>query len=114
LVNVLTIRRGPRAPLVSVHRTELAVRVRPLVPDRDFVLVEVADVRIAAKEPKQLDDDRAEVHLLRRHERKAGAEVETELAAEKAEGAGAGAVGFRRPVVEDVADEFEVLLHAPF
>src|SRR5947209_14688158 len=105
---MLTIRRRPGAPLISVNRTELAVRVRPFVPDRDFVFVEIADVRLTSEEPQQLHDDRAEMDFLRRHQRKSGAEVEAKLAPENTECAGAGAVGFRRAVLEDVADEVQV------
>ena len=41
----------PRAPLLAVDGTELAVFVRPLVPDRDLILLEILNVGIAAQEP---------------------------------------------------------------
>jgi hypothetical protein len=53
------------------------------------------------------------MQLLRRQQRKSGGEIEAELMTEDAARAGAGAIGFLRAVIEDVADEREVLLHKP-
>ena len=47
LINRLTGRSGPGAPLVSVHGTQFAFFVRPFVPDADAVLLEVSDIGIA-------------------------------------------------------------------
>ena len=113
LVDVPAVGGRPRAPLLPVHRAELAALVGPLVPDRDPALLEPAHVRVAAQEPEELADDRADVHLLRRHEREAVGQVEPHLVAEDAERAGARAVGLRDPVVEHALQEVEVLLHAP-
>ena len=84
LVDVPSVRRRPAPPLHPVHGAEVAVRVRPLVPDRHPVLLEPADVRLAAEEPQELVGDRAEVHLLRRHEWEALGQVEAHLVAEHA------------------------------
>src|SRR5674476_973910 len=54
LVDVLPVRGGPRPPLDAVHGAELAVLVRPLVPDRHTVLAQPADVGLPAQEPQQL------------------------------------------------------------
>src|SRR6266568_4075234 len=53
LVDGARVGRGPRAPLLAVNRSELAALVRPFVPDRDAVLLEVLDVGVAAQEPEQ-------------------------------------------------------------
>src|SRR5690349_5735898 len=76
LIDGFAVRSRPRAPLLTVDGTELAALVGPLVPDRNAVLVEIADVGVASQEPQELVDDRAQVQLLRRHERKALAQVE--------------------------------------
>ena len=55
LVDMAAVGRRPAAPLHAVDGPELAVRVRPLVPDRDAVLLQPADVRVAAQEPEELD-----------------------------------------------------------
>src|ERR1051325_4323005 len=111
LIDVPPIRRRPRAPLIAVHRPELAVRIRPFIPDRDLVLVEKTDVRLPGEKPQQLVDDRAQMHLLRRQQRKPALELEAQLMPEHAQRARARAIRFRSAVVEDVANEREVLLH---
>ena len=95
----------------AVDRAELAVCVGPLVPDRDAVLVEIADVGVAAQEPEQLVDDRFEVQLLGGDEREAGTEVEAHLVAEDRQRAGAGAVALLRAVGEHMFHQVEVLAH---
>ena len=113
LVDVAPVRGRPGAPLVAVDRTEVAVLVGPLVPDRDAAVLEPLDVGVAAQEPQQLGEDRAGVHLLGRDQREAGGEVEPHLVAEDAAGPGAGAVALLDAVVEDPGEEVEVLLHPP-
>src|SRR4029077_7251027 len=92
LIDVRAICRRPGAPLVSVDWPEVSVRVGPLVPDGDLVLVQEANVRIPSEKPKQLVDDRAKVQLLCGQQRKPVAEVEAHLVAKDAERSGAGAV----------------------
>ena len=92
LVDVAPIRGDPVAPLLAVDRAEVAILVRPLIPNRDFAVLQPADVSVAAQEPQQLDDDRAEVKLLGREHGEALREIEAHLRAEHAERAGAGAV----------------------
>ena len=82
LVDVASVGRRPAAPLVAVDRAEVAVRVRPLVPDRDAVGLEVRDVGVAAQEPEELVHDGLRVHLLRRQQRKPARQVEAHLVAE--------------------------------
>src|SRR5690606_28620316 len=111
LVDLAAVAAGPAPPLLAVHRPELAVFVRPLVPDRDLVLAQVGDVGLAFQEPQQLVHDRAQVQLLRGHQRETLAQVETELPAEHAARAGAGAVVLVGAVLEHVAQQVEVLAH---
>ena len=113
LVDVPAVGGRPRAPLVAVDRAEVAVRVGPLVPDRDAAVLEPLHVGVAAQEPEQLGEDRAGVDLLGGDQREAGAEVEAHLVAEDRERAGAGAVGLLDALVEDAGEEVEVLLHDP-
>src|SRR5204863_5563250 len=110
LIDRAPFRRRPAATLRAVHRAELAVCVGPLVPDRDAALLQPADVGIASQEPEQLVDDRFEMDFLGGQERKAGCQVETHLPAEGGQRAGARAVGLPVTVLEDVADEVEMLL----
>ena len=69
------------------------------------------DVGVAAQEPQQFDDDRAQVQLLGRQQRKAVGEVEAHLRAEQRQGAGPGAVLLLDALVEDPLHEVEILAH---
>ena len=76
------------------------------------MLLEPPHVRVAAEEPDQLAHDGRDVHLLRRHEREAGGEVEPHLVPEDAERPGPRAVALLGPLVEHALEEIEVLPHA--
>src|SRR5690606_2271177 len=92
LIDLASVGRLPPAPLRAVYGAELAALVRPLVPDRDPIAAQILDVRVAGQEPQQLVNDRAQMQLLRRQQRKAFAEVEAHLMTEHAERSRAGAV----------------------
>src|SRR5690606_27820361 len=111
LVDLAAVAAGPAPPLLAVHRSELALLVGPLVPDRDLVLAQVGDVGLALQEPQQLVHDRAQVQLLGGDQREALAQVEAHLPAEHAAGPGAGAVVLVGTVLEHVAQQVEVLAH---
>src|SRR3954454_7550792 len=69
LVDGFRLAAGPRSPLVAIYGSELALFVGPLVPNRYAMLVEIANVRIAAEKPQQLVDDRLDVNFLGRDQR---------------------------------------------
>ena len=102
LVDHAAIHRLPRAPLLAVYRAEVAVLVRPFVPDADPVFLEVFGVGAALQEPQQFMDDGFQVAFLGSDQREALCKIEAHLVAEHAGGAGAGAVGFFCALVEDV------------
>ena len=119
LVDRLAIGCPPRTPLLAIDRTQLPLRVGPLVPDRDPVFLEIGDIRRAPKEPDQLVNDGAERQALGRDERESLAKVKSDLPAEDAEGvnllsrrAQHGAGRLPHAVGADVAQQVEVLLHA--
>src|SRR5438270_489314 len=99
------------APLVAVHRAELAVLVGPLVPDRHAALLQPAHVGVAAQEPQQLVDDRLQVQL-GGEQREAVLEREAHLAAEHRERASPGAVRLARAALEQLFQQVEILLLA--
>ena len=70
------------------------------------------DIGVAAQEPEQFDQDRAQMQLLGGEQREALGEVEAHLVAEHGERAGAGPVLLRDALVEDPAEEVEIGLHA--
>ena len=109
LVDRTAVGRAPVAPLRAVNAAEVAVRVRPLVPDGHAVLVEILDVGVAAQKPEQFVDDGFEVHFFGREQRKALAS-ETHLGAEH----GKVPVPVRSDflsMLEDMPQEFEILAH---
>lgn len=87
--------------MLAVNRSEVAVFISPLIPDRDAVIVEILDIGIAVQEPKQLVNDRAQVKLLGRETGKRFTKVETSLGTEYADGPGAGAIGTGLAVFEN-------------
>ena len=92
LVDVATIPGIPRTPLDAVHRAQLAVLVRPLVPDADAIVLEPGHVRRTRQEPQEFADHRLEVHALRRDQREALRQVVAQLRPEHGTRARAGAV----------------------
>ena len=108
LIDLAAVGGAPAAPLLAVHRPELAALVGPLVPDRDAVLAQVGDVGVAAQKPQQLVDDGAQVELLGGHQRKAGRQIEAHLLAEQRQRAGAGAVRLASAALADGAQQLQV------
>lgn len=63
------LKYGERAPLAAVNRPQFALFVGPLVADGHPVFIQVADIRVAGKEPQKFMDDRAQVQPFRRYQR---------------------------------------------
>ena len=114
LVDSATVVVGPRTPLMSVHRTEFAILVSPLVPYAHTVLLKIVYVSVAAQEPQQFVDNRLEVQFLGCQQRKSVCHVKSHLVAEYALSAGSGAVGLGSTLGEDTVKKFQVLLHCLF
>src|ERR1700694_1282283 len=51
LIDGASVGCRPGAPLAAIDRAQLAVRIRPFVPDRDAMLAQPGDVGVAAQEP---------------------------------------------------------------
>lgn len=56
-------------------------------------------------------DDRSQVDLLSRDERKPLFQIETELSTEKTQGSGSGPVGFTRAFIQDFLHQIEIRFH---
>ena len=113
LVDGAAIGRAPVAPLRAVDAPEITLCIGPFVPDGDAVLLEPADVGVAAQEPEEFVDDRFEMDFFGGEQREALPEREPGLRAEEGARAGAGAVGFGTTLLKDEAQEVVVLLHDP-
>lgn len=112
LVIRLPVRPLPTPPLRTVDRTQIAILIRPLVPDRDAVVLQILNVRLALQEPEKLVNDGLCMHLLRREQRKAGSKIETHLIPEHGERSRSRPVIFLRAVILHVPEEIQVLFHA--
>ena len=112
-MNGTAIRGTPVAPLRSIDAAEIAIRIRPLVPNRDAMFVEPLDVRFAAQEPEQFVDDRLQVQLLGREQRKGGRERKTRLRAEHGISARAGAIRLELSLFKDQSQKLLILGHRP-
>ena len=112
LVDGTAVGGRPAAPLVAVHRPQVAVLICPLVPDGDSVVLEILDVGIAGDEPEKLVDDGLQVHLLGSEEREAFAQVETHLVAEHALRADPRAVFLDDALAADAPEQVEILFHS--
>jgi hypothetical protein len=114
LVNLIegpSVGRAPVAPLRTINAAQAAVLVRPFVPDRHAVLVEIFDVGVAAQEPEQLVNDGLGVDFLGREQREIISQIEACLGAKHGIRAGARAVGLELSMFEDMPQQIEVLNH---
>jgi len=75
------------------------------------MILEVGDVGIALEEPKQFVNDRFEMDFLGRQQREALLQIEAQLCAKQAQGAGPGAVHFSGAAVEDALHQVQVGAH---
>ena len=100
-VGVVLRGRRPAAPLHAVDRPQVAVGIRPLIPDVHAMLDQPIDVAAALEEPQQFVSHALEPHPFRGDEREAFAKVEAHLLTEQADGARASAVGFKCAFGED-------------
>src|SRR5262245_46766872 len=113
LVDLAAVRRRPETPLPAIDWPEIAVFVRPLVPNCHAMLVEVTHIGRAFQEPEQFVDDRFHVQLLGGDERKTLRQVKAHLAAEQAQVTGSGAVPFPHAEVANLRKKVEILAQKP-
>ncbi len=76
------------------------------------MLVQVLDIRVAAKEPEQFIDDGLEMKLLGGEQRESMGERKAGLGAEHGVSAGARAVHLELSVLQHVAQQVEILSHS--
>src|SRR5438270_4341124 len=93
LVDPFIFRATPVPPLCAIDTPEISLLVRPFIPNRHPMLVQPADVSVAAQEPKQLVNNRFQMELFRRQKGKALAQIKSGLSAENRERADSGTIG---------------------
>ena len=71
LVDGASVGSRPAAPLMSIHRTEISVLIRPLIPDGHTVVLQILDVGVTCYEPQKFMDNGFEVHFFSCQQREA-------------------------------------------
>ena len=69
---------------MTIDRSQVSIRVCPLIPDAHAALVQILNVRVATQEPEQLVKNGFEVQFLGREQRKSLRELVPSLPAEYA------------------------------
>jgi hypothetical protein len=99
LVDGTAVRRRPAPPLITIHRSQLALFVGPLIPDGHAMILQVLHVAIALQKPEQFIDDRAQVQLFGRHRRETGRQIEAHLIAKNTQRPRSSAIFFANAFV---------------
>lgn len=99
------------SPLFSIDRTKVAAFIRPLVPNRHFVFLQVADVGFSAEKPEQFVNDGAQVYLFCGEQGETVVKREAGLRAEDGIGSGAGTIGFESAATDHMTKQVEILFH---
>ena len=102
----------PVAPLLAVNRAEVALLVRPFVPDGYAIIAQVTDVGLAAQEPQQFMHDGFEMHTLGGEQREPVLQVQAHLVAENGARPRAGTVSLGAAVLQHMAQKVKIRLHA--
>jgi len=111
LIDVAAVGGAPVRPLRSINAAQIAVGIRPFVPDGHAMVVEPFDIRVAAQKPEQFVNDGLRVDLFRGEQRKRIAQWAADLRAENGKRARAGSVGLELSMFEHVPEQIEVLNH---
>src|SRR5690625_3159501 len=70
LINGATIRTGPATPLLAVNRSQIPLRIGPLIPDAAPALLQPLHIGAPLSQPQQYDDNALQVAGFRGHQRK--------------------------------------------
>ena len=109
LVDAAAIDRAPITPLRAIDATEIAIGIGPFIPNSHAVLIQIFDVRVSSKEPEQFVNDRFEMEFFGGESGKTILERKASLGAEDGISSGASAVGLEFAVVQNQAEQIEIL-----
>ena len=97
--------------ILLLHRAQVAVFVRPFIPDPHSVLLKILDIGISGNEPQEFVYDGLEMQFFRSQHWKSFAQVKAHLMSEDTLCARTGAVGLHGSAGADTAQKFKVLFH---
>src|SRR4051794_35469325 len=113
LINRASINGSPITPLRPIDSPKIASFIRPFIPDRNAVIVEVFYIRLPTQKPEQLVNDGFDVQLFGRQQRKPIVERKSGLSAKNRIGSCAGPVRARLSFIEHEPQKVLVLNHLP-
>lgn len=112
LVDRVAVWCFPVSPLRAINAAEVAVFIRPFIPDRNVVFAQIADVCVTFKEPEEFVDDGAEVEFFCGEKRESLIQIKSFLGAKDRIGAGAGAIAFESSFFQNESKKAVILFHA--
>lgn len=104
--------RWPRPPLGSIHRPQVALAIRPFVPDMIVAVKKVLNIGLALQKPQELRNNQAEWNKLGCYQGESFLEIKPHLMAKDAAGARSGSVGFFNPVFQSMLKKMQIRIHA--
>ena len=111
LINRASVGLGPGPPLVPIHGAQVAVFVGPLVPDRDLVVLEPANVGVSSQEPQQFVDHGPDVDFFGGEKWESLGQVEPHLSTKQTTRSNAGTVFAIKAMTEDFVQKLQVCTH---
>ena len=96
---------------MTVDRSQVSVRIGPFVPDGHLMVMQVFDIGIPLDKPQQFVYNRAQMDFLRSQKGETLRKVKSHLIAENGLCAGTRPVGLHMPVLHDMLQKLQILLH---
>lgn len=105
LIDGLAIGSGPTAPLMAIHRAQVPVFIRPLIPDPDAMVLQVLHICISFEEPKQFVDNGFDVEFFGGQHGESLLQIHPHLVPECADRSGTGPIVLLNAVIEYMSEE---------
>ena len=112
LIERRTIGPAPAAPLSAVDSAQVALIVGPLVPDFDFVFIQVANVGVTTQKPKEFVHDGFEVHFFGGEKGEGLRQVKPHLVAKNRQSASARAIVSFHTLIENFFHKIVIGFHS--
>ena len=112
LVHMSSVRRPPRAPLMSINGTQFAVGACPLVPNTHPMVMQILHIRVATQKPQQLVYNGTQMQFLRSQQRKTVVKMEPHLVSEHTDSARTRTILLRHAVVQHMLQQVKILFHS--
>ena len=101
----------PSTPLFSIDWSQIALRICPLIPNGHTSIIEIFDICVATKKPKQLVNDTPYMKSLCCNHWKPFSEIKSHLVPESAYRAGTGTIALLVADFQNVFERVEISSH---